>query len=241
MRRQRGLLYGLAFMALTGLMANRADAGSITLSVDLNGVSIFSQASVAPDTSVQAVLSSVNSALQGAGSAYRFTTLSAESNFTGGADGTLQTTFALNASGIGTTAAVLSIDTTQGGFLAPVGPGGALTSSAGGSWANATGSESYTGDFQGANAPTLVFPISGANGSYSSSTGAVPVGAVASGYELSNHFLISLAKQTGSSLGGTGTVTLTTVPEPASVVMLLTGLPMPLVFMGLLRRRKAKA
>lgn len=230
-------------MALSGFMANRADAGSIALSVDLNGVSIYTATSSSPDQSVSAVLATVNSALGAHGSAYRFSSLSANSNYTGGANGTLQTNFQLNTSGSGTTTAVLSIDTTQGGFLSPVGPNGALDSSAGGSWGNAAGSVSYTSDYQGAPSPTLVFPIAGANGSYSSDTGPVPVGTVPSGYSLSNHFLISVTKGANTTLGGTGTATLTasSVPEPASVVMMLTALPVPLVFMGLLRRRKAKA
>ncbi len=155
------------------------------------------------------------------------------------ANGLLQTNFQLNTSGAGTTAAVLSIDTMQTGFLSPTGPNGALDSTAGGSFGNASGSLSYTSDYQGANSPTLVFPVSGANGSYSSGTGMIPVGTVPSGYELSNHFLISLAKGPNTTLGGTGTATLTAVPEPASLVMLVTALPMPLVLMGLLRRRKA--
>jgi hypothetical protein len=241
MRSHRGILHGLAFaaVALSGFMANRADAGSISLSVDLNGTVIYTATSVSPDQSVAAVLNSVNTALGAHGSAYRFTALSAQSNFTGGSNGLLATTFQLNTSGAGTTAAVLSIDTTQGGFLAPTGPNGALDSSAGGSFGNTSGSLSYTSDYQGANSPTLVFPVTGTNGSFSSDTGPVPVGTVPSGYSLSNHFLISIAKGANTSLGGTGTATLTAVPEPASVVMLVTALPVPLVLMGLLRRRKA--
>jgi hypothetical protein len=38
-----------------------------------------------------------------------------------------------------------------------------------------------------------------------------------------------------------GTATITAVPEPASLVMLLTGMPVPLVVLGMLRRRKATA
>jgi len=40
---------------------------------------------------------------------------------------------------------------------------------------------------------------------------------------------------------GTATITTASVPEPASLVMLLTGMPVPLVVLSLLRRRKAKA
>jgi hypothetical protein len=33
----------------------------------------------------------------------------------------------------------------------------------------------------------------------------------------------------------------TSIPEPASLVMMLTGMPLPLVVLGLLRRRRAAA
>jgi hypothetical protein len=241
MQRHRGLFLGLALSALLGLMGNQAHAGPLTLSVDLNGVSIFSVSSVAPDQSVTAIVLAVNTALTANGSAYQFTALGAQSNFTGDATGSLQTTFQLNTSGDGTTAAVLSIDTTQSGFLSPVGPGGTLTSMAGGSFISASGSLSYTSNFQGANSPTLVFPVSGTN-SYSDNTGSIPIGAIPSGYQLSNHFLINLSKGAHSFLGGTGQVEVSAIPEPASLVILLTGIPVPMALLGLLRlRRKAQA
>jgi hypothetical protein len=219
-------------------MGNPAQAGSISLSVDLNGVVIFTATSSAPDQSVSAVLTAVNTALGSHGSAYRFTGLSAQSNYTGSSFGSLQTTFQLNTSGVGTTAAVLSIDTTQSGFLSPVTPSGYLVSTAGGSFNSTTGSLSYTSDFQGANSPTLVFPVSGTN-SYSNSTGMIPIGAIPSGYELSNHFLISLTKSPSAFLGGTGGVVVTGVPEPSSIVTLMMGMPLPLgIVIGLIRRRR---
>ena len=127
--------------------------------------------------------------------------------------------------------------------LAPVGAGGIATSTAGGSFTSASGSLSYTSDFQEANTPTLVFPVSGTN-SYSATTGMIPIGSVPSGFELSNHFLISLTKTPESFLGGTGgiQVTAASVPEPSSIVTMLTGLSLPLfsVF-GLIRRHRSAA
>jgi hypothetical protein len=219
-------------------MSQSAQAGSITLTVDLNGVVIFTASSVPPDQSVAASLVAVNTALGAHGSAYRFTALSAQSNFPGTSMGSLQSTFQLNTSGAGTTAAVLSIDTTQSGFLNPTGPIGTVVSTAGGSFDSSTGSLSYTSDYQGANTPTLVFPVSGTN-SYSGTTGAIPVGTVPSGYTLSNHFLISLTKGPSSFLGGTGGVSLTAVPEPSSIVTMMMGLPLPIaIVLGMIRRRR---
>jgi hypothetical protein len=49
------------------------------------------------------------------------------------------------------------------------------------------------------------------------------------------------ATAAGGSVGFTNKVTVTGIPEPASVVMMLTGMPLPLVVLGLLRRRRAAA
>jgi hypothetical protein len=148
MQKHRGFILGLALSALVGLMGNQAHATSITLTVDLNGIVIFTATSSSPDQSVEASLVAVNTALGAHGSAYKFTGLSAQSNYTGTSLGSLQTTFQLNTSGAGTTAAVLSIDTTQSGFLSPTGPGGSVVSTAGGSYNTASGSLSYTSDYQ---------------------------------------------------------------------------------------------
>jgi hypothetical protein len=238
MQRHLGLLMSLALSAVIGLSGTQANAGSISLSVDLNGVVIFTATSSAPDTSVAASLTAVNTALGAHGSAYRFTGLNAQSNYTGSSIGSLQTTFQLNTSGAGTTAAVLSIDTNQSGFLSPVGDDGKAVSTAGGSYNTAAGSLSYTSDYQGANTPTLVFPVSDTN-SYSGTTGIIPIGTVPSGYSLSNHFLISLTKSPETFLGGTGGIVVSAaVPEPSSIVTMLMGMPLPLaVVLGLIRRR----
>jgi hypothetical protein len=242
MQRHRGLLMSLALSAVMGLMGTQANAGSITITVDLNGVPLLSFSSVPPDQSVNFPLVAINSALTGAGSAYQFTGLSAQSNYTGSAVGSLQTTFQLNTSGPGTTTDVLSIDTVQSGFLSPVGPNGVAISTAGGSFQTASGSLSYTSDYQGANTPTLVFPVSGSN-SYSGTTGALPIGSVPTGYQLSNHFLISLVQGPNVFLGGTGGIVVTAgVPEPSSIVTMLMGMPLPLaVVFGLIRRRLSAA
>jgi hypothetical protein len=51
------------------------------------------------------------------------------------------------------------------------------------------------------------------------------------------------ATAAGGSVGFTNKVTVLNagVPEPASLVMMLTGMPLPLVVLGILRRRRAAA
>jgi hypothetical protein len=230
-------------MALSGFMANRAEAGSITLSLDLGGVVLVSATSVSPDQTVAFSASDIanaNADLIAAGSAYRISGLSANSNFTGGATGFLQISGQIAIGVVGNTNLALSLDATQSGFLAPVGPNGTATTSSVADYAGgATGTSTYTGDFQGATLPSpLVL-----SGTGSSSSAPTAIGSVPSGYSLSSHYSLNLGDVHTASVGVTGTTTVSaaTVPEPASVVMLLTGLPVPLVFMGLLRRRKAKA
>jgi hypothetical protein len=228
-------------------MANRADAGSIQLSVDLGGTVVFGPVlSISPDISITlstAQLLALNGALISDGSAYRITQLSADSNFSGGATGFLQINAQIAIGNNGTTAVPLSIDATQSGFLSPLGPNGTIENAVGGSNSvDATGTVAYTGDFQGTNSPAVPITLN-PTGSFSSSNGPLGIGTVPSGYSLSSHLVINMGDTFLSTLGvsGTTTVMAQSVPEPASLVMLLTGLPMPLVFMGLLRRRKAKA
>ncbi len=230
-------------MALSGFMANRAEAGSITLSIDLDGTVLVSAVSSSPNRTVSfdaPDIAAANADLAAAGSAYHLSGLSANSNYTGGATGFLQITGQVAIGVAGNTSLTLSLDATQSGFLAPTGPSGTATTSSSADYAGgATGTSTYTGDFQG----TALSPPIVLSGTGSSTTTPVGIGPVASGYSLSSHYVLNLGDVHTASVGVTGSTTVMTssVPEPASVVMLLTGLPVPLVFMGLLRRRKAKA
>jgi len=248
MQRHRGFILGLALSALVGLMGNQAHAGAITLSIDLNGTVLFSASSTGADQTVTlstAAVNAVNAALTAAGSDLRLTSASANSNFTGGSTGFLQTTFQASVAATGSDVGELSVDTTQSGFLSPLGANGKMTSTAGGNYAGvASGNVTYTSDYQGTLSPTLTFAASGGSTSFSGSTPAVSIGTVPSGYMLSNHWVISPSDTPGGTVGGTGSVILGAgaVPEPASVVMLLTGMPLPLaIVFGLIRRRRAGA
>jgi len=249
MKRQRGFLLSLGLSALLSLTASQAQAGSITLTVDLGGTVIFTATSVAPDMnlSVPALLTSaVNTDLAAAGSIYRFSSLGANSNFSGSATGFLQTNGQINIVA-GTNTASLSVDTTQSGFLSPIGPGGTIVSSLGGDYVGvASGTTTYTSDYNGpplTTTPALTGTATGGSTSFSSLTPSASIDTIPSGYSLSNHFVISLAPGSiNGSEGFTGSVMVSAIPEPASLVMLLTGMPLPLaIVFGLIRRRRAEA
>lgn len=245
MQRHRGFFLGLAMTALLGFMGTQAQAGPIMISIDLGGTVIFG-----PTPSGSVSIATINSDLAHAGSIYRFSTsvpgagLSSTSNFPGGTTGFLQTTGQINIVA-GTNTASLSVDVTQSGFLNPTGTSGTLQSTASGTYVGMTGTTTYTSDFQGTLATPLAFTLTG-TGSFSTTNPppSMAVGAVPSGYELSNHFVIAAAGAVGSSLGFSGEAIIgaSAVPEPASVVMLLTGMPLPLaIVFGLIRRRRAEA
>jgi len=245
MQTRRGFFLGLAMTALVGLMSQSAQAGPITLSIDLNGVVLFTATSTGADQSVTlstAAVNAVNAALSAAGSDLSLTSASANSNFTGGSTGFLQTTFQVSVLATGSDVGELSVDTTQSGFLSPLGANGKMTSSAGGNFAGvASGNVMYTSDYQGTSSPTLTFGASGGSTSFSGTTPAVPIGTVPSGYTLSNHWLISPSDTPGGTVGGTGSVILGAgvIPEPASSVTMLLGMPLPLgVVFALIRRRR---
>ena len=228
--------------ALIGLMGNQAHAGSITLSVDLNGVVIYSVTSTSPDDFVNANLTALNHALTQAGSAYQFGPLGATSNYTGSSFASLTTTGTVNMTGTtGTTAAVLSVDTTQSGFLSPLSKMYAI-GSASGTYAGATGTMTFTGDVDGTNLRTLDFPFPNSTpGLYAGSTFPPPVSfTLPSGFSLSNHFTFDFAYNPLFLVTLPGSVEVSSVPEPASIVIFLTGMTLPLALaFGFIRRRLA--
>jgi hypothetical protein len=145
--------------ALIGLMGNQAHAGSITLTFDLNGTVIYSVVSNSPNQFVNADLNVLNPLLTQKGSAYQFSALGATSNFTGTNCTFLTTTGTVNMLGAtGTTTAVLSVDTTQSGFLTPIGSSDAIEST-NGTYADTIGTTTFTGDVDTTSLPTLTFPF----------------------------------------------------------------------------------
>jgi len=91
--------------------------------------------------------------------------------------------------------------------------------------------------------PGALSPTSGSTSTLSSSPFATGLGN--SPFSLSNVVTITVSGTSSANnptiqFQGSTTITAASVPEPASLVMMLTGMPMPLVVLGMLRRRKAQ-
>jgi hypothetical protein len=253
MMRHRGLSLGLALAALLGLSAQKANAAPMTLTVLLDGTEIFTTSG--NDTSVTANVTVLNASLAGTG--YTFSNLGGSSNFPG------SNTLAVggfiadsgNLSREGGTGGVLTIIVTEDGFTAPAGGFGAnLFSSPTATFAGTTAGTSFQTDMGtftpgggGASVSTAeqTLASNGTPGDSHSVTVSTGIPSYVTPYTLALTQTISLTQRSTisaatDSIGGTVTV-LAVVPEPASLIMMVTGMPLPLVVMGLLRRRRAAA
>jgi hypothetical protein len=230
--------------ALLGFMGNQARAATVTISVDLGGTVIFS-------TTGAVNINALNTDLVNAGSAYQFEPNGLSASTTGSA-----TTAGLSTSGFVTvisgaglsTTPTLSVDVVESGILAPTGTGTLVGSASVNYTQVPSGSTSFTGDYQTTTlTPTFTLAAAGTNGG-GTTFPSMGVGTVAAGYTLSNHFIISLDPATAStggtdSFGGGVVLSASVIPEPASIVTMLLGMPLPLgmVFALIRRRRLARS
>jgi hypothetical protein len=265
MMKHRGVFLGLALAALVGVMGSEARAASLTLSVyagsGTGGMLIDSFTGGSQSISLTAAqLAILNSDLAAAGfSAYSFANLSGTSNnpgLVGG--GFIQSVGQLQASTTGTGAGMdITVSLTEDSFSLPAsGQANLLGDAANANYKGngpgaASSNTSNTGIFtDSASPPTSVstspapLPSSGGLFDNPSSTSSAPLGTYVGTYSLTSNTVLrltALAGNTGTN-GYSNTVSVTgAVPEPASVVMMLTGMPLPLVVLGILRRRRAAA
>lgn len=257
MARHRGLFLALGFCALIGLTARESRAESIIMTISWTGGSITIDTATpsqflgagSSDQNLIVNVGAVNSALNAGGSEINFTgTLGAGSNFPGGVPNPLVATLtaggtaALNGTG---TATSITISVSEAGFTTPSGLPGTLSSTqtsiiAPGVVPITSGdmNQSSTSSYNTTNTDPL------STSSTVAQSNSTPIAGIVSGYTLDSTTKIDL---TGSANAAGNTVqfqtltTLTAVPEPTSIIMMLTGVPLPLVVLGLLRRRRAAA
>jgi len=254
MKKHRGQFWALGLAALLGLAATEVQAASMSLTVYLDGTAIYNkvgtQTGVTADTSDTGPL---NTALAGTG--YSFTGLSGSSNNPGTSSSVGG--FISDAGNVsftsGGTGGLLTIVVTEDGFTAPAsGLGNSLQSNSTATFTGTTGASNQTYDSTftdsaspplTATAPTITFLGNTSNAQ--SDTTSAPLGTYVVPYTLTSTTNIKLDAAGSSSPGNdvfTGTTSvLGAVPEPASLIMMVTGMPLPLVVMGLLRRRRAAA
>lgn len=260
MRRHRRVFLGLAMSALVGLMTHGARAETITMTITANGVPIVisgppgSPASLVTSSTSQSLqinTANLNTALTAAGSHYQFSDLGVVSNWPGTSSTTgafLKTagTLILGA-GLTPDATPLTIVVTEDGFTAPIGSNARLTVTSNANYAGApagstqTNTGSYNAVLLNSPLPTGVLTSTGTNTNNPSGNASVGIGTSTTGFTLDNRLAFSLLSNPSSNAADAFAITAqvqTAVPEPESLALILTGMPVTLVVMGLLRRRR---
>jgi hypothetical protein len=248
MMKHRGLILALGLTALLGLSARESRAANMTLEVIYGGTTYITTGSA---TAVTANLTVLNGDL--AGSGYTFSGLSGSSNNT-----TATSNAFVNDSGTlnfapGGAGGTLTIIVSESGFTAPAsGTGNSLSSSQGATYANTTASSSQSdvgnfNDGKGVNKslPTVAPTLFGTTTMSQIGNATTSLPAYATPFTLTTTTTISLGASSSSTASDVFTsqtlISSNPVPEPASLIMMLTGMPLPLVVVGLLRRRRAAA
>jgi hypothetical protein len=252
MKKHRGLCLGLGLAALLALSTTEASAGPITLVLTYSGGSTTivsggpGSQTGSTANNFTANTATVNGDIGSTG--LTFSGIQGLSNNPGAASGaTLNLSGGVSYSGTGT--GTITITLYQTGFTIPSGPG-TLVSSSGANYNSAMGSTqmSYSAlnnaaTYVGATpTPTSMYTAttSGVQALSNGTGTSVGVTANPAGYTLVDTTTITL-KGAGAVDGFSDNAKFTAVPEPASIIMMLTGMPLPLVVMGLLRRRRVAA
>ena len=237
-----GVACGLAVLPI-GSSAAHAEAISMTIMLgngDTIPVDPLILSGASPTNYGTVDLTTLNGVLAADGSAYSFSALGGSSNWSGAASGgslTLSGGISLSTPG-GVTG--LTITETESGFITPSGPSGTLASSSTGNFNGAGPGNSHSASSQFNALPpipayTVASTISGPD--HEGAGASAPITSFSTPYTLTN--TISFALSTNGATDSFGvTSSATAIPEPASVVMMLIGLPLPLVGLAWLRRRR---
>jgi len=255
MGKLRRCLFALAVSAFVGLIAGEVRAAPISMNIDVTAGSFLVDlvATTTPTTyTVDAAgLLAVNAFLAANGSQYQFISLGGSSNFPGDAtQGQLVVTGEIHSVGSAGADSFLKLTETETSFTSPTGASGTLRSSSSANFTNqpAGGGHSASSLFNAIPTPTYTVLSTGTDVNPGINGGPVSVGVapVSTLYTLTNIATFGLSKPAATapdivdSFGVTATVT-AAVPEPASLITMLTAFPLPLVVVGLLRRRRAVA
>jgi len=269
MKKHRGLFLALGLAAMIGLMARESHAETMSLTVyqgvGTGGAIIYTQAgdanSVTASTTVATGNQLNNALIAHSLGAYNFGSLGGTSNLglVGAINGQLAIagTLTVNPANGPGSGSPITVVVTEDGFGIPPNLHGDTFS--GGSQSNytdastnsfTTGTGIWSDSASPPNSATLsgVTLLGGGPGQVlrqGPGGSTIVPGSYTLPYSLTAITTISLSPTAGAgtaqlSINNNLLVT-NTIPEPASIVMMLTGMPLPLVVLGLLRRRRAAA
>jgi hypothetical protein len=248
MKKHRGIFLALGLAALLGLSASEARAENVTLVLSWTGHSLtidftspFAQVGSTPDL-LTVDTGVLNAFLAANGSDYSFSDLGASSNNPGAASGSiLRETGTAILSGTGGDNTI-TVHAFQDSFTSPSGPG-SLQSTSTANFTNVpTGTSTSNSSLDATTTAPIVYSSTGLPLNSHSGNNSVGATGAPAGYTLDDTSIIALTGGSTASDQFTVAAKFTTsgVPEPASLVMMLIGMPLPLAVVGLLRRRGAK-
>lgn len=153
----------------------------------------------------------------------------------------------------------ITIQTINNGYTQPVGPVGVISQSESGTYTftNPGNTQTFQSWYNANNAPPgttgnptpgqqlINIPTAGATTQSASQNnpGSLAFTPYVTPYGITSNLVLNITGNgtpNNSIAQFQGSTVITAVPEPASLVMFLTGMPMPLVVLGMLRRRKAQ-
>jgi hypothetical protein len=246
MVRHRGRFLALGLAALLCFTGREANAGNLTITVSWTGGSVsvdWTSPQAVPGGSADSFAvdpTLLNTAI--AASGYQFTELGGSSNNPGDPAGSiLRVTGTALLNGSVAPPSAISIVASQTEFTSPSGPGTLLSQSTANFRNALAGSDEHSwASLDATSTASLAFLPPGGFQTDSTAANANPLG-----YTLSASVVINLVGASGTSGASdqfSNNVSFASAtPEPASILMMVTGMPLPLVVMGLLRRRRATA
>jgi hypothetical protein len=246
LRRHLGQAMGLALVL--SLMAGRTRAELITMTItDSSGpfsVDIFATAGATTYNVGGAGLGEINDVLAAQGSEYQIFSLSGSSSFPGIAtQGSLSLTGVIHSVAGGGPDSFLQIMESESGFTSPAGVPGTLLSGSTGIFTNepAGGGHTATSSFNAVSIPSYSVLSTGAVLNPAANSGSVGIPSISMPYSLANTITFDLAPASSSDVIDTFAVaaTVTSVPEPSSVVLLALGVA-PVVFLIEIGRRRVR-
>jgi hypothetical protein len=248
-RFRRHLRLGLGLGLLLALVGTtRAEIITMTITDSSGSTSVDAVATAGATTyNVDSFgLFVINSILSSQGSEYQFFSLGGSSNFPGSStQGNLALTGEIHSVVGGGSDSFLQITESESGFTIPTGPSGTLMSASTGNFTNQAAGGGHTASslFNAESTPTYSVLSSGLVVNPEGNSGAASIAPLSTLYTLTNNITFNLAPAGANDVIDSFAVTATVsaIPEPSSVVLLVLGCAPVSVLIEMRRRRVSVA